>query len=349
MPINSLPHVSCTLTHSECTDSLICVYMCVDARTHTQMEESLRKAKQVFAQPSGDDAAPLAHKLGNSDSLLAMPALRHATGSDQLLGASLNGFSDHALAMDKEDEEEAVGLSANELAALGDLNGAATAVRKHDLEARLSQITQVALELLMLPFLCASLSNRLRLCLRGSRCGRRCWHTKPTRMVLYAGLQRHRTMRRELRAAPGGPTRPCRPRRSRLFPCPPSLCTLFFFLPCPPSLCTLFFFLLARHCIESGGRMRVSDMRLTQTSVKQERNCGAGLRLDRQHCAAAEAQGGRQQPRQRGGHTLVCCQGTKRQWGRSKLRVPAVARAVAPGREQEQGCRRHLLELHTKA
>ena len=118
------------------------MHVCVDARARTQMEESLRKAKQVFALASGDDAVPLAHTLGKNDSLLAMPAF--APGSDLLLGESLNGFGDHSLAMDTEDEEKAVGLSADELAALGDLNGGATAIRKHDLEARLSQITQVA-------------------------------------------------------------------------------------------------------------------------------------------------------------------------------------------------------------
>ena len=112
---------------------------------HTQMEESLRKAKQVFA--TSKDAVPLTHKLA-SHALLAKTPLRHSAGSDEFLGGSVNNFRDHAFGAEtgkeEEEEEEAVGLSADDLAALRDLDGAAASVRKHDLEARLSHITQVA-------------------------------------------------------------------------------------------------------------------------------------------------------------------------------------------------------------
>jgi hypothetical protein len=132
---------------------------------HTQMEESLRKAKQVFA--TSKDAAHLSHTLA-SDTLLTKIPLRHSVGSDEFLGGPLNGFRDHAFVEEMgEEEEEAVGLSADDLAALRDLDGAAACARKHDLEARLSHITQVAPS--SLPPACKHLviADNMRLSLSG--------------------------------------------------------------------------------------------------------------------------------------------------------------------------------------
>ena len=148
----SLSHVCvmCVYAHTiwVCMPNM-CIYILYahhHAHPHTQMEESLRKAKQVFA--TSNDAAPLSlqleHKLA-SETLLAKTPLRHSAGSDDFLGGSVNGFRDHAFGAEMgEEEEEAVGLSADDLAALRDLDVAAATARKHDLEARLSHITQVA-------------------------------------------------------------------------------------------------------------------------------------------------------------------------------------------------------------